>query len=72
MVRRVEKISHDDATSRASIERLAIRLHDRMEHLDPTLNGSKWGDLSDHEREFYRLCIEDLLMDEELILKGLS
>ena len=59
-------------TSEAAIERLAVRLHDRMEHLDPTLNASAWNNLSDHEKEFYRLCIEDLLMDNQLILRGIS
>ena len=47
--------------SEAAVERLANRLHDKMEHLDPTEDG-EWACLPDRKREFYRLCVEDLLL----------
>ena len=50
-----------------AVWRLAERLHWKMEHLDPTVNGGDWDCLSEHKQDFYRLCIEDLLTDEELI-----
>jgi len=40
------------------LERLAMRLHSEMEHLDPTIDGVEWEALTDHKREFYRLCVE--------------
>jgi succinate dehydrogenase/fumarate reductase flavoprotein subunit len=41
------------------IEALAKRLHDMMEHLDPT--GGRWESIDDHDREFYRTCVEDII-----------
>ena len=32
----------------------------KMEHLDPIYNG-EWEDISDHDREFYRTCVESIL-----------
>ena len=50
-----------ESQTAAAIERLACRLHWKMEHLDPTEDGD-WACLSDRNREFYRLCVEDLLL----------
>ena len=39
------------------VEKLAASLHERMEHLDPTFEDD-WTRLSEHRKEFYRLCVE--------------
>lgn len=44
------------------IDRLAERLYARMEHLDPS-SGLTWTDLNDHEREFYRTCVETIVVE---------
>lgn len=60
------------ADSETKIGRLARQLHWKMEHLDPTEDGD-WDCLSDRKREFYRLCVEYLLLvgsDDLQILLG--
>ncbi len=50
------------------IESLAIRLRDKMEHLDPTETGDlAWAALLDRDREFYRLCVLDLIESVEAV-----
>jgi hypothetical protein len=38
---------------------LARHLHDTMERLDP--QGSDWGNLTEFDREFYRVCASHAL-----------
>lgn len=45
-------------------EVLARRLFWKMELLDPTDSGD-WGSLTDYEKDFYRLCVADLLLGVE-------
>lgn len=47
----------------AFMEALAERLHRTMERLDPS--GSDWSALSSYEREFYRTCVEEILVGAE-------
>ena len=44
------------------VERLAARLHERMEHLDPS-GALPWGNLADADPEFYRACAESMLIE---------
>lgn len=41
-----------------TIDRLAKRLCEVMEHLDPI--GKEWESLDEHDRAFYRVCVEQL------------
>jgi hypothetical protein len=41
-------------------EALSKILHRTMEHLDP--RGEAWSDLTERDREFYRYCVEALLV----------
>jgi hypothetical protein len=50
------------------IESLAIRLRDKMEHLDPSETGYlDWLALPARAREFYRICVLDLIGSVEAI-----
>ncbi len=44
------------------VEHLAEVLHDKMEHLDPTNDGT-WAGLSGEQKEFYRQCVKRLLIE---------
>jgi len=55
-----------------AIERLAMLLHDKMEHLDPTVEGAGWLTLTEHQRDFYRLCVETILAEPELVRDGMG
>jgi ribonucleotide reductase beta subunit family protein with ferritin-like domain len=48
------------------VENAAQELFAIMERLDP--DGMSWDDLSDHEKQFYRLVAEDFMayLDREL------
>lgn len=46
----------------ARMERMAKELHRKLEHLAPT-GDPNWDDLEEHERGFYRTCIETLIVD---------
>lgn len=48
------------------VERLAERLFLKMEHLDPSFRPGGWAGLTNREREFFRLSVEDLLQDRWL------
>lgn len=52
-----------DSNPSEIIERLAERLHRKMEHLDPGPAEVTWAALSEYEREFYRICVSDLLSE---------
>lgn len=54
----------------SALETLAKKLHDKMEHLEPT-DRPDWAHMDNHEREFYRLCIEWLVLEPEVILAAL-
>jgi hypothetical protein len=60
------RMSREDA-----IELLARKLYDKMEHLSP-IDGGDWESLSVHQQEFHRLCVEELLMDEELLRRAID
>lgn len=51
--------------------KLAKRLHETMEHLDPSSDAS-WDALSEREREFYRLCVDALIEDGDSVRKALD
>jgi hypothetical protein len=53
------------------IEKLTRRLHHGMEHLDPT-EDPEWDFQTDHQKEFYRLCIMDLLVERDLIESAIA
>ena len=48
------------------VETLAKRLHQTMERLDPS-EQEDWSGLRELEREFYRSCVRDLLLEEKAI-----
>jgi hypothetical protein len=51
-----------------SIEQMARILREKMEHLDPTETGDlAWEELREWDREFYRLCIEEIMLRVELV-----
>ena len=52
----------NSAPSRAeAIERLAKRLHWKMAHLDGDVES--WDELSERDRDYYRLCVRALKTD---------
>lgn len=53
------------------IEALARELHWKMEHLDPSDNPG-WDELTDHDKNFYRCCVEWLLMEPKVVLAALA
>lgn len=55
------------------IERLAKRLREKMEHLDPTDTGElTWEALREPDRAFYRLCVEAVLQDMRKPTEGMG
>ena len=50
---------------------LARRLHGKMEQLDPT-EDDDWENLSERQREFYRLCVESIFDERELSRSALK
>jgi hypothetical protein len=59
----LERIPNSLAISRErAIDALAARLYWKMEKLDPALPDVPiWDGLTERQREFYRLCVSDLL-----------
>lgn len=55
-----------------AIERLAERPHSKMEHLEPTTNALSWNRLDDHSKEFYRTCVEELMLYPDLVRQALN
>jgi hypothetical protein len=47
-------ISAPEANREKAVWELAERLHRKMQHLDPT-DDDNWTELTDRQREFYRL-----------------
>ena len=54
-----------------AIERLAERLHATMEHLEPTTD-PEWGLLTERQKDFYRLCVRDILKTAKLLRVDLN
>lgn len=55
---------YDNPVQDAALETLAERLRSKMEHCDPTDDGEKeWADLTDRQRELYRICIRSVLTE---------
>lgn len=51
------------------IDKLARALFDKMEHLDPSEEGDAgWDGLNEHEKDFYRTCVETILAHLDLEL----
>jgi hypothetical protein len=55
------ELSRDEA-----IEHLARRLHWKMEHLEPTDDGSSWDLLTDRQQDFYRVCVRAIFDERQL------
>jgi hypothetical protein len=74
-----DSVNHSDRQAGAepslsteqAIERLAIRLFWKMEHLDPT-EDSEWDGLTDHQKDFYRTCVRSLLCEPRSLLIALG
>lgn len=56
---------------RPALDRLAEQLRWKMEHLDPE-DARAWTELTDREREFFRLSVKSLLDERDLVLTALS
>ncbi len=56
----------NDLSSEGAIEYLARRLHWKMEHLDPS-EDADWGGLSERQKEFYRLCVREVIRDGSMV-----
>lgn len=56
----------------AAIERLAEKLYDKLEHLDPTPDAPDWYDMTDDGRDLYRVVIKSLLCDRAAIMAALG
>jgi hypothetical protein len=53
-------------TQEEALEFLARRLHWKMEHLDPTDGPEEWEQLSEHQREFYRACVNAVFQERRI------
>lgn len=53
-------------------ERLAEVLHWKMEHLDPSDEGLSWAELDENDKDYYRLCIEAILVRRDLLRAALG
>ena len=61
-----------DTTQGDAEEKLAEILYLKMEHLDPSDNCPSWYGLSEFDREFYRICIRQLLSNGHLLSVALG
>ncbi len=57
--------------SEPALEGLAGRLFEKMNRLDPGEEES-WGEVAEHDRHFYRACVESILMEPELVRVALT
>ena len=55
----------ENLSREGAIGELAKVLHWKMEHLDPT-EKPDWENLTDREREFYRLCVQAIFNEGDL------
>jgi hypothetical protein len=54
-------------------EELAKTLRWKIEHLDPSGDWEvPWPELSEHKRDFFRLCVKAVLRDRALVLAALK
>jgi hypothetical protein len=58
-----------DSVRLGALEALAKRLYWKLEHIDPT-DGLTWSEITEYERDNFRICIDELvtMRDELLIL----
>jgi hypothetical protein len=43
------------------VDRIARRLCETMEHLDPI--DKNWDTLDEHDRDFYRVCVREVILE---------
>lgn len=55
----------------SAVTELARSLYVEMERLDPS-SDARWNDLTDREREFFRLTVEGILARRDLVLQALE
>jgi hypothetical protein len=53
-------------TQEEALEFLARRLDETMERLDPSNDHSEWEQLSEHQREFYRACVNAVFQERRI------
>lgn len=53
-------MTSDSLTGRHSLTLIAQRLYEAMERIDPS-GGKPWEELSDGQRQFYELAVEEAL-----------
>jgi hypothetical protein len=53
-------------TQEEALEFLARRLDQTMEFLDPSNDHSEWEQLSEHQREFYRACVNSIFQERRV------
>jgi hypothetical protein len=61
----------DSRSREKQVWSLARRLHEKMEQLEPT-EDDDWENLSERQREFYRLCVESIFDERELSRSALK
>lgn len=53
----------------SALEQLACVLREKMEHLDPTETGDlDWENMRERDRQFYILCVKNIMLHAELVL----
>jgi hypothetical protein len=68
----MSRIANADASSEgAALWRLAERLYEKMEHLDPS-DGGEWSELTDLERDLYYFSIKAVLLERGDVLRILA
>ncbi len=60
-----------ESTRDAALRRLAKRLHEKMEHLDPD-DGAEWDDLTPLERDYYYFSLKAVLLERADVLRVLE
>jgi hypothetical protein len=63
-----------NAAAAEAVEALARHLHWTMERFDPSDDEreSEWDTLTEPEREFYRSCVREFLLERRLVLAALG
>lgn len=60
-------IANAEGSAEAALWRLAERLYEKMEHLDPS--GSEWNGLDDAGRRYYYFAIKAVLLEHGDVLR---
>lgn len=60
-----------ESTRDAALWRLANRLHEKMEHLDPS-DGVEWDDLTPMERDYFYFSLKAVLLERADVLRVLE